>query len=161
MFVVRKCWHVCPVYSNTSDRWYTEKRAGHDKITKTSMAGVTVLKWGGGDWSKWGNFSFVQLKTKLIFYSLNCRNFCCAIWFRVFALEGDQFSHNNMGAMRITSDHLHRLSSAKNCGQWKPLTGCTFASVPDKTMDLQGAACWFAQHVTEVVLTGLNFEKSK
>ena len=24
MFVVRKCWHVCPADSNTSDRWYTE-----------------------------------------------------------------------------------------------------------------------------------------
>lgn len=36
----------------------------------------------------------------------------------------------------------------KTCGQWKPLTGCTFASVPDETMDLQGDACWFAQHVT-------------
>ena len=124
MFVVRKCWHVCPVYSNTSDRWYTEKRAGHDKITKTSMAGVTVLKWGGGDCSKWGNFAFVQLKTKLIFYSLNCRIFCCAIWFRDFALEGDQFSHNNMGAMRITSDHLHRSVEAidrlhlRKCSRW-------------------------------------------
>ena len=93
-----------------------------------------------GNCSKRGNFAFIHLKTKLVFYSLNCSN-----WLHYFDFAFLRWRGGGRAATitwRQCALHLIIYIGSHPLKELRSMEPST--SVPDETMALKGA-CWFAR----------------